>query len=744
MKSDRHHATLLLMVLVACGSAAFVSNASVDVDGDGYVGLADFVHFGSCLSMSGPEHYPSTQECVDAFDTDGDGDVDLGDFAAFQRTRGHLPMPLKDYLGNPIALDSTEPYSRRHTCGCCHDANHVANGIMFQQGRTDVAGSIDMQDDYYGDGRYWIKSSGRYGKWGQTFIRLLAAKDNANESEIDQTAFAWARDCGGCHPGGGPTEYDRDGELFYNEFTEDFGYELIGKTQEQVRLDGDYSLLDYSTGDMRPAPWDDTGVSEPDCLVCHRAGRTWEDGWDMNWAWRSATLAAGDTLVDDADQPVPAFLAAGTAGQGWYSNLEMGNFPGLWPKASRLQIDYSVGVGDGSLVVGDDNAVSLAPASLTWPPRDRACWSCHFAFGVMTGTVWFNDTNVMYRKFNNLSDDDPTNDIPPDRSTACTVCHPGDFDHNFAKGNSLQVHFRDELDWVNLRSCRSCHLGDSPTRHPEAPVIPNPLTSDETHTAPGFDHVSCQGCHIPYGLSSALLFRDITVGTVGMTTQYLSADPLDPTNPDKSRWYPTLMLKEDVDGVERLFPCNIWTTIYWGDWDQRGTPDDLTDDIIAPIAVWRVEQVTGGILSVVSDDNGDGQPEINRPEEILEYIRVLKGTDRYGRQVAANPVLVKGIYVWYEDSKAPGGVDFFEPEETGTHVEWYPYLWGMDHNVRPKEEAWCYAPPEDPYAGCRDCHRHVTFDSPVFDRAILVDPYGLNGQPLYRTVRGLTGMNPGT
>ncbi|MGB2988271.1 MAG: hypothetical protein WBE26_20570 [Phycisphaerae bacterium] len=734
---------LALAMSVVLGLGTSRSPASGDFDNDGYVGLEDHFYFEVCFSISGPGYSPGYDVCLDAFDADADGDVDLVDFAAFQRARGHLPMPLKGYQDETILIDSTQPYSRRHTCGGCHDVNHVANGIMFQQGRTDLDRNIDMRDDYFGDGRFWIKSSGRYGKWGQTFIKLLAAKENTNESQIDQTAFGWVRDCGGCHPGGGPGEFDRDAELFYNEISGDFGYEVPGYTPEEVRLDGDYSLLDYSTGNVSPAPWNETGVSEPDCLVCHRAGRTWDSGWDMNWAWRSATLAGGTSLVDDAGEPVPAFLAAGTAGQGWYSTLEFGNFPGLWPIASTLQIDYSVGVDDGSLLVDESDAVALSPGSVTWPPRDRACWSCHFAFGVMTGTVWFDDTNVMYRKFNNLSDDDPHNDIPPDRSTACTVCHPGDFDHNFAKGNSLQIQFRDELDWVNLRSCRDCHLLDSPTRHPEAPPIPDPYTSDEIHRVPGFDYVSCQGCHVPYPLSSALLFRDITTGTVGTTAQYLSADPLNPADPDKSRWYPTFRWKEDVDGIERLFPCNIWVTIYWADWDKSGTPDDLSDDVISPISTWRIDQLTGGTpLPVVTDDNDDGQFEINRPEEILEYIQLLKGNDSYGRQVAANPVLVKGIRVWYEDPEAPQGINSFQPEGTGIPITWYPYIWGMDHNVRPKEEALGHAPPGNPYEGCRQCHRPATHDSPVIDRLILVDPYGLTGKPEYRTVRELTGANP--
>ncbi|MGB2987638.1 MAG: hypothetical protein WBE26_17370, partial [Phycisphaerae bacterium] len=210
------HCILALITLASTVLTVPDARASGDFDDDGYVGLTDYWYYEICLSISGPGHAVGYQECIDTFDADADGDVDLADFAAFQRARGHLPMPLKDTLGNVIHINSTRPYSGRHTCGECHNLNTVTNGFLFQQGRTDTDGNLIMQDDFYGDGRWWIKSSGRYGKWGQTFKFLLAAKENANESEIDQTAFAWIRDCSSCHPGGGPGEFDRDGQLLYD------------------------------------------------------------------------------------------------------------------------------------------------------------------------------------------------------------------------------------------------------------------------------------------------------------------------------------------------------------------------------------------------------------------------------------------------------------------------------------------------------------------------------------------------
>ena len=77
----------------------------------------------------------------------------------------HASVPLLDVQGQPIALGSTEPYSPRQTCGACHDVDEIANGYHFQQGRTDAAGNVIAKDDYFADGRTFVRSPGMYGKW---------------------------------------------------------------------------------------------------------------------------------------------------------------------------------------------------------------------------------------------------------------------------------------------------------------------------------------------------------------------------------------------------------------------------------------------------------------------------------------------------------------------------------------------------------------------------------------------------
>jgi hypothetical protein len=663
-------------------------------------------------------------------DLDISGTVDLADFARFQLALGHLPVPLMDPVGNWIGLGSTAPYSGRQTCGGCHDLATITNGFHFQQGRTDTAGHVVIRDDYFQDGRTWEKSPGRFGRFSQATARLLASKSAANESQIDSTPFEFLQNCSNCHPGGGFGEFDREGYRLFDEATGMFGYEAAGKSVADVQFDGDYAFMDRSTGQLSLAPWDVTGVSEPDCLTCHRTERTWDGSTDRNRTWRANILKAAAALTDFAGNPVPAFLAAATAGQGWFSDMDTSN------DAPKLQIDYVVGILDGSLVTPDAQHVSIATRSLRSPPRDRVCFGCHRDMTGVAGIVWFDERDVHYAKLNNLSDEDPHNDIGPDFSAACNYCHPGNPEHNFAFGNSLQIQQRKDLAYVGLRSCRDCHLDTSPVRHPDAPVVPGEVT---VHLVPPFDILSCQACHMPYLLGPAALFIDTTLGGAGRSSQYLSANPLDPSDADKSRWYPPLKKKRDSDGVERWFPTSYWVNIYWADWDRKGTPEDLTDDTLEPILQWRINQVTGGQpLPGVTDDNGDGKLEINRPGEILAYINVLKGNDNYGRQVAANPVLIKGKWLWYADAGAPDGVASMEHVGTPLPVRWEAYSWDVNHNIHAKEHAWGAA--DSPSDGCAQCH--VSYDSPFMDKKVLVDPYGPDGAPVYETVRTMTGLNP--
>ncbi len=667
--------------------------------------------------------------------------------AQLELTPAHEPVALVDIDGNVITADSTQPFSGRQTCGPCHDIDAITNGYHFQQGRTDSDGHVIIKDDFFEDGRFWMRSPGRMGVWSHT-ARQFAAKQNENESQMDRTTSDWIRSCGGCHPGGGQGAFDLDGQPFYDRTLGRFGYEALGKTREEAYLDGDYWEIDSSTGTATPSPWDIVGLLDPDCLLCHRMRTNeispdWYDSqsdlfsFDPIRTRRDAVLSAYKELKDLKGQSVPAFAAAATAGQGWFSKLDVeGDGP------PTLQIDYTVGLDDGSLVLDEDGNVNLAPQAHNKQPTDQVCWGCHLQGSLAYGMSWFDTRDVHYRHLNHLDDEDPENDIPPEKSTACSFCHPGGLRHDFAKGNSPQMQHRNDLDYVGFRSCRDCHMKGNPLRDDFAPEVPGEVLVHNTGRM--LEVLSCQACHIPYTIHWTFYFIDGTAGPspVGTSLQYLSADPLNPTKSDKSRWYPPFLFKTDSDGERRVFPWTPSLSFYWADWDWKGTPDDLSDDVIAPIIPWRVPQAIGAAhLPLVTDDNEDGVVEVNRPDEILATIEALKGQDRYGRQVAARPVLVKGTRVWYEDPEEPQGVGFFERQGVELPIPWVIFSWGIDHNVLPKEEAWGYDA-DNPREGCRDCHRPDKRDSPVMDRLVLVDPYGPDGKPVYTSVRKMTGLEP--
>jgi len=734
--------------------------ATGDSDDNGFIDARDFVFFETCFTSSGPGTILVTAECSTKCDADGDGDIDLADYAAYQGAQGHLPIPLRDTFGNVLRADSTAPYNGRRTCaGACHahDIDYIANGLHFQEGRTDAAGNIAVFENYLGDGRWWIRAGGKYGKWRPSTNRQLASKVNPHESRIDYGSFGWIAGCSGCHAGGGQGEFDRDGMRYYDPGTQQWGFQAMGKTAQQTLddLDGDYFYHDAGPSGATPqiAPWDQTGLSEPDCLLCHRADGSRTTSVVASRSRRASVIGSKTNLVDSAGSPVPAFAAAATAGQGWFSHINLS--PEAGPRV--LQIDYSVGVTDGSLLENPDGTVSLRPTALQPLPTDMVCFGCHEGGAQdKRGATWFDDRLVHFAGLNKRRDEDATNDVADEQSTTCSYCHPGGLHHNFAKGNAMSLWFRDELDWVNMRSCRDCHLSElpngdpNPLKHPDSPAVPGNVqahligfTDDPEDKGP-MKVLSCQACHIPYALLYAQCVADqsLTGRGIGYNTDvFYSADPLHPSNPDKSRWYPAMRLKQDSDGVYRYFPHNRRVVTWWADWQTNDTPDYYADDLVVPIIPWRVQQATGGQpLPVVTDDNGDGRMEVNRPEEILAYIQALKGTDSYGRQIAANPVLVKGRKLWYEDPASPGVVATFEYEGSGIIAE-LSTRYEMDHNILPKEESLGFNA-TDPSVGCTDCHRPLLHDAPFTDRLILVDPWGPDGQPVYETIRERTGLNP--
>lgn len=105
----------------------------------------------------------------------------------------------------------------------------------------------------------------------------FAAAGEKDEKNITQPG------CGGCHPGGGGLEYDRDGKR-YDE-----------------RVKAEPGLVDTLDGDYHKSPWQKTGVLEADCFICHLPGYNFGERnrqlKNLNFRW-AATQASGIGRVD--------------------------------------------------------------------------------------------------------------------------------------------------------------------------------------------------------------------------------------------------------------------------------------------------------------------------------------------------------------------------------------------------------------------------------------------------------------
>jgi len=548
----------------------------------------------------------------------------------------HEKIVLRGFDGNPLTIESKIPYSPKKTCGACHDYDLITKGYHFQQGRTDRTGKIVVSDTY--ESQFpWNLSLGLFGKYSpvSTDSSQLTRKVNQSLSEMDKSSSFFAQNCGICHPGGGWAEFDRKGNLYYNDETKKFGYELSG---DDPAFDGDYTS--FSAGNEKyGVPWDQSGVSEADCLICHLKGYQWKE--------REAVLRG-------------RFLRYGpTVGAGW-ATLKLSEDESKNVIASEIAVNYT------KKETGDFENLHLQIAKR---PPDENCWSCHALYGERKkGYDWSLQT-----------------DIHKARGMDCVSCHPGDKEHNFAKGNSLQQTVRDDLDHT-MNSCEDCHYKRKDRR---APRYRHPFSPKHMR------RIACQTCHLPYRSMPAELVYDHTGGDsrIYETSKFPSAAGLRP-----EVWYPAL---REFKG--KIIPVKSAIAIYWGDLDEK-------TNLVRPIPLWKIRELK---KPPFKDDDGDGTPEVNSLDEIRSFLIALKGKDRFGNFIADIPVLIKGGLLYRLDKK--GGIEKIQ------HDQAQSIDFSLNHNVRSGSLT-------IGARGCKDCHIR---NSPFFLRKVLVDPYDEKGKPSY-------------
>ncbi len=253
---------------------------------------------------------------------------------------GDVIDPTKDKEGKPIPADLplpqqgiSRPVSLKKTCGACHDYNTITHGYHFQMGRDELYPPTEA-----GKGDAPGRGPGLFGKWQVLYQRELTPVKFDNPDDVDMTPFDWVLNCGICHPGGGPAEYDRNHKRYDEAIKGDIG-----------------GLTMFGNGDYHESAWGRTGVIEADCLVCHLESYEYsvrvQQMKKLNFEY-AATAAAGFGYV--------------------FGSLAEGQQP-------KVYYDKSMFRADGTVYLHIRR------------PSDRQCQECHdMSSAQKRGSAWHN------------------------------------------------------------------------------------------------------------------------------------------------------------------------------------------------------------------------------------------------------------------------------------------------------------------------------------------------------------------
>ena len=583
------------------------------------------------------------------------------------------PFNLFDEDGNIIdpvnKINSDKPYSPKQTCGAkgCHDYNKITEGFHFQQGRGEEP-TATMKERYQ-----WVSSPGNYGgNWCSPapIYRQLAQKNNTSARMIDMTSFDFVTaTCGACHPGGGPLEYDRDGKR-YNKVMSDTSYHYTAGGNNN--LDGDYFK----------ARWNETGVIEADCMLCHLP--------EYDYKGRNAQLEKLN------------FKWAASEGSG------LAKIDGSIKDTVPVKVVYDISKFD------KDGKVSLHIAR---EPRNETCLNCHAKPDWKKRGTTFSERR----------------DVHFAAGLKCVDCHPagsyaanekirGKEIHQFGKGDDPSGNVRNDLD-NTVRDCKDCHL----TGYLNAPIAKHSWLPP-LH----LENIACQTCHIKERpIKSALVqvsdvynpgtkitpppkyiwtFYDQNMnywnhyGELNMFTA--KDEPTDPSRPVLARY------------KGKIFPVNpvhsAWPGILTE--GKKGLNQPTMKDIYSMWVMHNSDSTKYPLLSKIKDDNGDKVPEVNKPEEIDAFIQSvtlhLKNTnyDLTGKKV-----------VWVNNDRVyTNGKEYFTLPKEEFESSPYASVYKYSHDVMPSKAALGIN-------GCTDCH---SFNSPIFNAEIVKYPFGEDGKPV--------------
>jgi len=527
--------------------------------------------------------------------------------------KGHPDVRLKNEQGTPITpnQNKTDPYSPKKTCGACHGYATITAGYHFQQG-------FDVVSDRYNKKRSWELSPGMYGRW-MPFIAAarLAPKVNRDARQIDLSTYDWIGgggkvetrhnikepSCGWCHPGGGPVEYGRN-----REGKADVSRSLIdSEALNKESLDGDFSSR--FTPDGR-SHFRESGVLEADCLLCHLPGYRFED--------RNRQISARN------------YRWAATAGAG-FGRIEGAIFQYKNPKARPGDADYFDGVW---------NFTKKPDVRYQWQDRKKFTVEGKLRGGLVSKTVGTKNCLQCHEPGeakNTGSSHDARHDIHESKGLHCTDCHPligttarERLRHQIAKGRSLQLTVRDDLDEIGMKTCFGCHYENQyrPTRKDMPSTVKKPQAVHGKAFPKASFHlylIQCNACHSTMQPKKGMLLLDMSTGVeMGFTAADLAIATRheDYALPTQAPWKPWMMrTRSRPTDDERYVPCVPKSAQWFGEKMKNGE--------IRPIPLREIRNAyrqAGGVTEISAADANGAQIKlrtVNTDADIRKMIGVL-------------------------------------------------------------------------------------------------------------------------
>lgn len=445
-------------------------------------------------------------------------------------------------------LESSNPVSTMNTCGECHDTEFIQeHSYHANMGLNELTGAGNTPSE-----RAWDTSPGFFGKWNPLTYRYLSP---SSDDIIDLTTAGWVQFYGARHIGGGPAVYARDGKTLLTELR------VTANNPET-------SILDPETGELLRWDWEESGIVEMNCFLCHipepsndariEALHEGEFGWantatllntgiitesNDGYSWNEeAFTEEGQIAMGFVDIQGPTNDNCGLCHGLVHADIEdplqlSGCTPDRWSTITTGQIISPQRLSDSAMNLA--NKESLSRPWDIHAERLLQCTDCHYS---VNNPVYYEENNAL-RPDHLLFD-------PRRVGIGEYLLRPL---HQFARGNSAQGTIAPNLE-NTMRRCDSCH--DTTKTHDWLPYQDRHMSA-----------LSCESCHIPQLYSSANEQHDWTVITIDSNAPTIcrgtEGGGVGEINTLITGYNPVLLPRENVDGSSSLAPHNLITTWFW-------------------------------------------------------------------------------------------------------------------------------------------------------------------------------------